>query len=276
MPATNQILIPSKSHLESCGPVCLAAGAAAVGHIGLGDVVNAAVDCCRFLGEDSVARNGTGTGQLLTYAQHRGWAVHEDNRPAGTLALDLIGSGHIGLSALNTAYGTGSEWNTLHPQAGGRIGHWEGFGAVDGPLAEGAMDPARENDWNTWAAWEMFVELFRRVGDKDSFPWVLGMVRDQGPACALWKLIAMPEYNDPQKGGGEAGEIVRLRAELDALKAEIANAEQAEKVAEAGQTAWQKHIDDLVAAGQAAQEHATDTTPITTSSTTSAPTPPKS
>jgi hypothetical protein len=267
MPATNQIDLVTRAHFEACGPTTLAAGAVSVGYITLGQVVDAAVDGCRWLGEDSVAKNGTGTKQLLNYARHRGWAVHEDDRRAGTLALDLVGSGHIGISALQTAYGTGASWNTLHPQASGHIGHWEGFGAVDGPLTEGTMDPAREESWNTWAAWEMFVELYRRVGDKDSFPWLLGLVRSDGPANALWKLLAMPEYVDPQKGGGEIGEIARLRAELDALKAEFMTDEQAEKVAAAGQAAWRKHVDDMASTSQAAHDHATSTTPITTSST---------
>jgi hypothetical protein len=143
-PAVNQISLPTVAHYESCGPTAMAICAYAVGYIDA-PAVNA-VSACDWLGAEQIARSGTGTQQLLSWARNQGWAVHEDDRAAGDLDADLRAKGLIGISALDTAYGTGNLWNTLHPQAGGRIGHWEVFGAVDAPAQEVdamTMDEAR-------------------------------------------------------------------------------------------------------------------------------------
>jgi hypothetical protein len=272
MPATNQIAIPDKAHFESCGPTALAAAAYGCGHIADSEIVPSAVDGCQWLGDASVASGGTGTAQLLIYARHRGWPVHEDDRKAGDLALALAQSGHIGLSALNTAYGTGCSWNILHPQQGGGIGHWEGFGAVDGPVVEVYdMNAAREDEWNTWGTWLTFAEVLRRVGDKDGFAWMLSEIRSHGPATTLWKVLAGPEASSATLGGGEAAELVRLRAELDALKAEIATDEQAARATAAGADAVSVHLDLVASAVTAFQSHIAQTTTVTTSSTTPTP-----
>jgi hypothetical protein len=153
-PLTNQITLPTIAHFEACGPTAMAICAYACGLIN--DPAGNAVAGCNFLGAASVAASGTGTGQLLSWAANQGWKVHQDNRPAGDLDVFLLNNGLIGTSALDTAYGTGASWNTLHPAAGGRIGHWEVFGAVSGPPVQeenlvGWMDPGPANQpgWQT-------------------------------------------------------------------------------------------------------------------------------
>jgi hypothetical protein len=141
MPQINQIVFPDSAHLEICGPDTLACGAVAVGH------VTSAIDTLHELLADFRAQgwnpnNGSDLDQLLTIARRRGWAVEPLYGPAGDISAQLAAQGRIGLTALNTAYGSGALWNSLHPQAGGRVGHWEGIGAVDAAYVEDPMaDP---------------------------------------------------------------------------------------------------------------------------------------
>jgi hypothetical protein len=271
MPAANQILLDDRAHFEACGPTCLAAGAYAVGHIESGAVTSTAIDACRFLGDDAVAAGGTSTSQLLSYARHRGWPVHEDDRKAGTLALALLQTGQVGVSALDTAYGSGASWNVLHPQAGGSIGHWEGFGAVDGPGGSD-MDPNIEETLRQFAAWETFVTALGRLADPGGFSWLLGEIRAKGYAPSLWDVLAGKEYKG---SGGLLGRLDRQQAQIDALTKQLATDEQAAKIAAAAEDALQKHVDDLSAAVASLRSSGTGGATVPTSSTTTVPQPPR-
>jgi hypothetical protein len=149
----NQIALPSVAHFEACGPTAMAVCAAACGLIT--DPVANILAALNFLGAASVAASGTGTQQLLSWAANQGWKVHQDNRPAGDLDEALAASGLIGISALDTAYGTGPLWNTLHPQQGGGIGHWETVGCLVPAAApeEDVMTPAQLLNVKRIAVW---------------------------------------------------------------------------------------------------------------------------
>lgn len=147
-PQVNQIVFPDLAHYEICGPDTLACTAAACGHVG------SAVDTLHELLADFRAQRwsdgsrwdpnrGSNLPQLGALAERRGWPVERLYGPAGDVAASLAQQGRVGITALNTAYGSGALWNSLHPQAGGRVGHWEAIGAVNAAHAEDPMaDPA--------------------------------------------------------------------------------------------------------------------------------------
>lgn len=141
MPQVNQIVFPDAAHYEICGPDTLACGAVAVGHVADASSTLAEL-LADFRAQGWNPNNGSNLKQLMTLAQRRGWGVEALTGPAGDVAAQLTAQGRVGLTALNTAYGSGALWNSLHPQAGGRVGHWEGIGAVNAAYVEDPMaDP---------------------------------------------------------------------------------------------------------------------------------------
>jgi hypothetical protein len=223
-PATNQIALPDRAHLEACGPVAMAISAYACGLID--DPVAAAIRGCAWIGDDTVAKFGTDTAQLIGWAAHEGWPVHADNRPAGELDADWAAHGLIGVMALDTAYGTGALWNTLHPQAQGRIGHWEVGGNVNATMGGYAMDAAKETSLDQFDAWVAFVLIMGRQMDSPTFNWG-DSVTTKTPSQLIWDLLQSPEFTDPVNGGGLLGHIARQDAALAHLTAQLSADEQA-------------------------------------------------
>lgn len=155
-PRINQITFPDADHYEICGFDCLVCGAYAVGLID--DPIaelHAVLADARFLKYNP--GKGSDLPELARLAQRRGWNVINVPGRSGSIATQLEAQCMIGLTALNTHYGTGLQWNVLHPQTGGNVGHWECIGATTAaapPEDDDAMtlDHARLHamEWYTW------------------------------------------------------------------------------------------------------------------------------
>jgi hypothetical protein len=215
-PATNQIALQDKAHFEACGCVAIAIAAYACGLID--DPVAAAIDACRFIGDDTVAKFGTDTAQLVGYAEHRGWSVRVDNRPAGELHADWAAKGLVGVMALDTAYGTGDLWNTLHPQAQGRIGHWEVGGNVN---ATG--DAMTDDQFTQLCGWGAFTQFVVHLGrPPETVPvWQAraDRIKEIGFTNSMWELTG----GEGRQSGGLLGKVAGLDARVIAVEQHLAS-----------------------------------------------------
>jgi len=246
MPVIDQKTFPDAAHFEICGFDELCSCAYAVGYIddAPGTLAKVLADA-RSLGYNPAT--GSNTAELLKLAARQGWDCYEDDTASGDLDQKLLAAGQVGLAALNTAYGSGALWDTLHPRTaadtGRTIGHYEGIGAVNGGSYQ--MNPAKEESLDQEAAWKTFEGVLGRNADPASFAWALGVAR-MSHTDLLWAMINGPEY---KASGGLLGWMARTDAELAAIKAELALDEaQLAKVAAAGQAAVDQHVGDATAA----------------------------
>jgi len=213
MPQLNQITFPDAAHDEICGFDCLCCAAYAVGVVDdyVGSL-HAVLADARRLGYDP--NRGSDLDELMGLAQRQGWSVEPVTGRAGDVAAQLVATGRVGLTALTTTYGTGANWNVLHPQAGGRIGHWEGVGAVNATSTGGSdMDPAKEETLNQLVAWQIYEAVLGRIADKDGFAWALGVAR-KSYTDLLWAVVNGDEY---KATGGLLGRLAAMEARIDAL-----------------------------------------------------------
>lgn len=192
MPRVNQITFPDAAHFEICGFDVLSCCAYAVGYIeDVAETLRVVLADARSLGYDP--GKGSDKGELMTLAARRGWDVVSVPGHAGDVAQQLATQDQVGLTALNTAYGTGAQWNVLHPAAQGNVGHWEGIGAVLTPPAAPPEDVEMTMDHARLHVFEWYVVLDKRVPQQSEVDYWAERLTKENIEAVYTDFINSPE-----------------------------------------------------------------------------------